>query len=159
MIPEIKAEEIRFFLQGKVKALLPFVNSQGQGFLFDQYVRKQLPVVESQIVGFRYFNVYGPREQHKGDMASLAAQLNRQLLEQDQVRLFEGSHGYAAGEQRRDFVFVDDAVDVNLWFLDHPEHSGVFNLGTGRSQTFNGISYSRDSVNTRPPPYIAADEA
>lgn len=109
-------------------------------FLFDQYVRRRMPAVENQIAGFRYFNVYGPREQHKGGMASVAVQFNRQLLEQDRVRLFEGTDGYADGEQRRDFVFVDDAVDVNLWFLDHPEHSGIFNLGTGRSQTFNDVA-------------------
>ncbi|RMG27537.1 MAG: ADP-glyceromanno-heptose 6-epimerase [Gammaproteobacteria bacterium] len=109
-------------------------------FLFDQYVRRVLPRAESQVVGFRYFNVYGPRESHKGRMASVAWHCNRQLLEGDAVRLFEGTDGYADGEQRRDFIYVGDAVDVNLWFWRHPEHSGIFNVGTGRSQTFNDVA-------------------
>lgn len=109
-------------------------------FLFDQYVRRRIPDAQSQIVGFRYFNVYGPREAHKGSMMSVAAQLNGQLLEGGRVRLFSGTEGYADGAQRRDFVFVEDAVDANLWFLDHPGCSGIFNLGTGRSQTFNDVA-------------------
>ena len=109
-------------------------------FLFDQYVRRALPAAKSQIVGFRYFNVYGPREQHKGSMASVAFHLNSQVLDTGKVRLFEGCDGYGDGEQRRDFIYVDDAVDVNLWFLDHPDQSGIFNVGTGRSQPFNDIA-------------------
>ncbi|NIP72283.1 MAG: ADP-glyceromanno-heptose 6-epimerase [Gammaproteobacteria bacterium] len=108
-------------------------------FLFDQYVRRHLPKARSQVVGFRYFNVYGPREAHKGSMASVALHVNNQILEDGYARLFEGSDGYGDGEQRRDFVYVGDAVDVNLWFLDHPDTSGIFNLGTGRSQTFNDV--------------------
>lgn len=109
-------------------------------FLFDQYVRRILPAAKSQIVGFRYFNVYGPREQHKGSMASVAFHLNTQVRDTGQVKLFEGCDGYGHGEQRRDFIYVGDAVDVNLWFLDHPEKSGIFNVGTGRSQPFNDIA-------------------
>jgi ADP-L-glycero-D-manno-heptose 6-epimerase len=109
-------------------------------FLFDQYVRRILPDVASQIVGMRYFNVYGPREAHKGSMSSVAYHLNNQLKEKGVVKLFEGSDGYGNGEQRRDFIYVADAVAVNLWFLDHPECSGIFNVGTGRSQTFNDIA-------------------
>ncbi|ROR29616.1 ADP-glyceromanno-heptose 6-epimerase [Inmirania thermothiophila] len=109
-------------------------------FLFDQYVRRRLPQARSQIAGFRYFNVYGPREAHKGGMASVAFHFNRQLLEDGKVRLFEGSDGYADGEQRRDFVYVGDCAAVALWFLDHPEASGIFNVGTGRSQSFNDVA-------------------
>ena len=109
-------------------------------FLFDQYVRRILPAAKSQIVGFRYFNVYGPREQHKGSMASVAFHLNTQVRDTGQVKLFEGCDGYGHGEQRRDFIYVGDAVDVNLWFLDHPDKSGIFNVGTGRSQPFNDIA-------------------
>ncbi|MFA7386928.1 MAG: ADP-glyceromanno-heptose 6-epimerase [Thiohalobacteraceae bacterium] len=109
-------------------------------FLFDQYVRRVLPAAKSQIAGLRYFNVYGPREQHKGSMASVAFHLNGQLLDVGRVRLFEGCDGYGDGEQRRDFVYIDDVVDVNLWFLDHPDQSGIFNVGTGRSQPFNDIA-------------------
>lgn len=109
-------------------------------FLFDQYVRRQLPNAKRQIVGLRYFNVYGPREQHKGSMASVVFHFNEQVLKTGKVRLFQGSDGYADGEQRRDFIYVGDVVDVNLWLLDHPQVSGVFNLGTGRSQTFNEVA-------------------
>ncbi|OBS09610.1 ADP-glyceromanno-heptose 6-epimerase [Acidihalobacter prosperus] len=109
-------------------------------FQFDQYVRRLLPGARSQIAGFRYFNVYGPREQHKGSMASVAFHLNNQLLESGRCRLFEGTDGYGDGEQSRDFVYVGDCADVNLWFLDHPDVSGIFNLGTGRAQTFNDVA-------------------
>lgn len=109
-------------------------------FLFDQYVRRILPSALSQVAGFRYFNVYGPREQHKGSMASVAFHLHHQLKKAGKVRLFEGSHHYGPGEQRRDFIFVDDVVNVNLWFWQHPEKSGIFNVGTGRSQPFNDIA-------------------
>lgn len=109
-------------------------------FLFDQYVRRLLPKAQSQIVGFRYFNVYGPREQHKGSMASVAFHFNNQIRDGGNVQLFAGCDGYANGEQRRDFVYVGDVCDVNLWFLDHPERSGIFNLGTGRSQAFNDVA-------------------
>ena len=95
---------------------------------------------ESQIVGFRYFNVYGPHEQHKGGMASVAFHLMNQLRDTGNVKLFEGSHGYEAGEQRRDFIFIDDVVEVNLWFKDHPNCSGIFNLGTGQARSFNDIA-------------------
>ncbi|VAX14635.1 ADP-L-glycero-D-manno-heptose-6-epimerase [hydrothermal vent metagenome] len=109
-------------------------------FLFDQYVRRILPGAESQIVGFRYFNVYGPREQHKGSMSSVAFHVNNQLDEGDVAKLFEGCDGYGDGEQRRDFVYVGDTVAVNLWFMQHPDKSGIFNLGTGRSQPFNDVA-------------------
>jgi ADP-L-glycero-D-manno-heptose 6-epimerase len=109
-------------------------------FLFDQYVRRQLSALTSQVVGLRYFNVYGPREQHKGGMASVAFHLNNQLIETGKVRLFEGCDGYGDGEQRRDFIYVEDVVDVNLWFLKHSGKSGIYNLGTGRSQPFNDVA-------------------
>ncbi len=109
-------------------------------FQFDQYVRRLMPTAQNQIVGFRYFNVYGPREQHKGSMASVAFHFNNQVKESGQLKLFEGCDGYANGEQRRDFVYVGDVTDVNLWFLDNPDKSGIFNLGTGRSQTFNDVA-------------------
>jgi len=109
-------------------------------FLFDQYVRRILPDRTAQVAGFRYFNVYGPHEQHKGRMASVAFHAYHQLLSAGKVKLFVGSDGYGNGEQRRDFVHVDDVVDVNLWFLERPTASGVFNCGTGRAQTFNELA-------------------
>jgi ADP-L-glycero-D-manno-heptose 6-epimerase len=108
--------------------------------LFDQHVRRVLSTAQSQVVGLRYFNVYGPREAHKGSMASVAYHLTRQLAESGEVRLFEGSGGYAPGEQRRDFIYVDDVVRVNLWFYEHPDRSGVFNVGTGASASFNELA-------------------
>ena len=108
--------------------------------LFDQYVRRVLPDAQTQVVGLRYFNVYGPREQHKRHMASVAFQLNKQLIETGKVRLFEGSDGYGDGEQRRDFIYVEDVTHVNLWLLEQPDTRGIFNLGTGRSQTFNDVA-------------------
>jgi ADP-L-glycero-D-manno-heptose 6-epimerase len=107
---------------------------------FDRYVRRVVPADASQVVGLRYFNVYGPREQHKGSMASVAFHFNNQLIADGELRLFSGSGGYADGEQRRDFVYVDDCCDVNIWFLEHPEASGIFNTGTGRAQTFNDVA-------------------
>jgi len=109
-------------------------------FLFDQYVRRLLPSAQSQIVGFRYFNVYGPREQHKGTMSSVAFHVSNQIKEDGKAKLFEGCDGYDNGGQRRDFVYVGDAVAVNLWFMDHPDRSGIFNLGTGRSQPFSDVA-------------------
>ncbi|MFV2060211.1 MAG: ADP-glyceromanno-heptose 6-epimerase [Gammaproteobacteria bacterium] len=109
-------------------------------FLFDQYVRRYLGKTKNQIVGFRYFNVYGPREQHKGTMSSVAFHVNNQIKENAVAKLFEGYDGYGNGEQSRDFVYVGDAVNVNLWFMDNPDKSGIFNLGTGNSQPFNDIA-------------------
>jgi ADP-L-glycero-D-manno-heptose 6-epimerase len=109
-------------------------------FLFDQYVRRLLPGAACQIAGFRYFNVYGPREQHKGSMASVAYHLSQQLDAGENPRLFEGCDEYGNGEQRRDFIYIDDVVDVNLWFLDNPGKSGIVNLGTGRCQSFNDVA-------------------
>lgn len=108
--------------------------------LFDRYVRRHLPDARSQVVGLRYFNVYGPREQHKGKMASVAWHFDRQVGETGIARLFEGCDGYGNGEQRRDFIYVADIAAVNLWLHDSPGVSGIFNLGTGKSQTFNDVA-------------------
>jgi len=112
--------------------------------LFDNVVRRMLPQAQSgktaQVVGFRYFNVYGPREQHKGRMASVAFHHFNQFRATGKVKLFGEYGGYAPGQQSRDFVFVDDVVAVNLWFLQNPSVSGIFNLGTGRAQPFNDVA-------------------
>lgn len=108
-------------------------------FLFDQVVRRRLPGADSQVAGFRYFNVYGPREQHKGRMASVAFHHFNQYRASGRVRLFEGYGGYGNGEQRRDFVYVGDVVKVNMDFLE-TRTSGIFNLGTGRAQSFNELA-------------------
>ncbi|HUX23327.1 MAG TPA: ADP-glyceromanno-heptose 6-epimerase [Burkholderiales bacterium] len=109
-------------------------------FLFDQVVRRRLPDAGSQIAGFRYFNVYGPNEAHKGRMASVAFHFFNQFQSEGRVKLFQGLDGYADGEQKRDFVSVEDVIDVNMHFLQRPSLSGIFNLGTGRAQTFNDVA-------------------
>jgi ADP-L-glycero-D-manno-heptose 6-epimerase len=112
--------------------------------LFDNVVRRMIALPQSgksaQVAGFRYFNVYGPREQHKARMASVAFHHFNQFAETGKVKLFGEYGGYAPGGQSRDFVFVDDVVGVNLWFLQHPDQSGIFNLGTGTAQPFNDVA-------------------
>jgi len=108
--------------------------------LFDQYVRRVLADRTAQVAGFRYFNVYGPREAHKERMASVVWHFFEQYRATGKVQLFEGSGGYAAGDQRRDFVSVEDVVNVNLDFLDHPDRSGIFNVGSGTAATFNAVA-------------------
>ncbi|MVW72340.1 ADP-glyceromanno-heptose 6-epimerase [Bordetella sp. 15P40C-2] len=108
--------------------------------LFDQVLRQRMSRLTAQVVGLRYFNVYGPHEQHKGRMASVAFHNMNQFLAEGHVRLFAGWDGYPDGGQSRDFISVDDVVAVNLHFLDHPETSGIFNCGTGRAQPFNDVA-------------------
>ena len=118
--------------------------------LFDQRMRRECGArfqrlvsdPTSQVVGLRYFNVYGPHEQHKGRMASVAFHQFNQFATEGKVKLFGEYGGYASGAQLRDFVFIEDVVAVNLWFFDHPEHSGIFNLGTGHAQPFNDVASS-----------------
>ncbi len=109
-------------------------------FLFDQVVRARIQKCTAQVVGLRYFNVYGPQEQHKGRMASVAFHNMNQFIAEGHVRLFGGWDGYPDGGQMRDFISVRDVVDVNLHFLDHPTQSGIFNCGTGRAQPFNDVA-------------------
>ncbi len=109
-------------------------------FLFDQLVRRRLDGRSAQIAGLRYFNVYGPNESHKGRMASVAFHAFHQFKAQGSVKLFVGSGGYADGEQRRDFIHIDDVVAVNLHFLEYGEMSGIWNCGTGRAQSFNEVA-------------------
>lgn len=114
--------------------------------LFDQVVRSALHEMPCntniQAVGFRYFNVYGPGEQHKGRMASVAFQHFNQYRAEGKIKLFGSYEGYGPGQHTRDFIFIDDVVAVNLWFFDHPEVSGVFNLGSGRTQPFNAVGHA-----------------
>ncbi len=109
-------------------------------FLFDEYVRRRLPRLNSQVVGLRYFNVYGPRESHKGTMASVAFHLYNQMKKGENPKLFRGCCGYPDGGQMRDFVYVEDVAKVNLWFLEHHGASGIYNCGTGRAEPFSNIA-------------------
>ncbi|MCC7487354.1 MAG: ADP-glyceromanno-heptose 6-epimerase [Burkholderiales bacterium] len=109
-------------------------------FLFDQLVRRRFEERTAQVAGLRYFNVYGERESHKGRMASVVWHFFNQYRAGGRVRLFGGSDGYADGEQRRDFVSVRDCVKVNLFLLDHPGCSGIFNVGTGTARSYNEVA-------------------
>ena len=109
-------------------------------FLFDQVVRKRFKNLTAQVVGLRYFNVYGPREQHKGRMASVAFHHMNQFKKDGYLKLFGAYDGWGNGEQSRDFISVEDVVKVNLFFLDNPDKSGIFNCGTGRAQPFNDVA-------------------
>ncbi|MEZ9761363.1 ADP-glyceromanno-heptose 6-epimerase [Vibrio splendidus] len=125
---------------------------------FDNYVRRIWKDAEkhgeklSQITGFRYFNVYGPREQHKGSMASVAFHLNNQMKAGENPKLFSGSETF-----KRDFVYVGDVAAVNLWFFQHGE-SGIFNLGTGNAESFEEVAksvinfYGKGEIETIPFP-------
>ena len=107
---------------------------------FDNYARRYFDAAESQIVGLRYFNVYGPQENHKGKMASMVFQMYNQWLAEKKVKLFDAYGDYGAGEQTRDFIYVKDVVKVNFFFWDHPELKGIYNCGTGHAHTFNTLA-------------------
>ena len=108
--------------------------------MFDQYYRDNLSKITSQVVGLRYFNVFGPREHHKEGMSSVVYHFYNQMITSKSINLFKGSHGYKDGEQRRDFIFVDDTINVKLWFLKNSNVSGIYNVGTGISRAFNDIA-------------------
>ena len=91
-----------------------------------------------QSLAMRYFNVYGPREEHKGSMASTVLHFYNQILETGKAKLFSGNDGYADGEQKRDFIYVKDVAEINLWFLEN-NISGIFNTGTGKSASFKDL--------------------
>ncbi|MBF0447955.1 MAG: ADP-glyceromanno-heptose 6-epimerase [Magnetococcales bacterium] len=107
---------------------------------FDRYVARFLPEIKTTVAGLRYFNVYGPREEHKGRMASMVYQLHDKIRKTGQAQLFCGSGGYEDGGQRRDFIHVSDVVDVNLFLARSATPiQGAFNVGTGKSRSFNAI--------------------
>ena len=110
--------------------------------LFDNYVRKltQKKFTKNQIIGLRYFNVYGPGEEYKNDMSSVIFKLNAQIKDLGYLKLFKGYHGYKDGQQERDFVYIDDIININLWFMENKKISGIFNVGTGKTCTFNNVA-------------------
>lgn len=111
-------------------------------YLFDQYIRRNLTTLDNQVVGLRFFNVYGPHEDHKGPMSSVVFHANNQIKENGKIKLYGKLDEVAAGEQKRDFVYVDDCVNVALWMIENPHISGIFNLGTGKAETFNLLAQS-----------------
>jgi ADP-L-glycero-D-manno-heptose 6-epimerase len=131
--------------------------------VFDHYVRElfRKGAIPTTVVGLRYFNVYGPREQHKDRMASVIHHFSRQMKELGKVRLFEGSGGYADGEQRRDFVYVRDLVRLNLYFAQVGEYAAspaerkiyhaIVNAGSGQSRTFNEVASALMQVHGKVP--------
>lgn len=104
-------------------------------FLLDQWVRAHRSTFSSQVVGLRYFNVYGPQENHKARMASVVWHFHQQILRDNKISLFAGSDGFL-----RDFVFIKDIVNINMHFFDHPQFSGLFNAGTGIARSFLDIA-------------------
>ena len=108
--------------------------------MFDRHVRQVAGGFRSPVIGFRYFNVYGPGEAHKGSMASVIHHFREQLKAGDEIRLFTGSDGYGDGEQVRDFIHVDDVVAANLWAWQRAAKSGIYNLGTGEARSFNDVA-------------------
>lgn len=108
-------------------------------YLFDQVLRAHMHELKAPVVGLRYFNVYGPHEQHKGRMASVAFHQYFQFKKEGRVRLFEGCLGYGNGCQMRDFVYVEDVINVAMYFMTAGK-SGIFNCGSGRAQPFNDVA-------------------
>lgn len=100
-----------------------------------------------QVVGLRYFNVFGPNEYHKGDMRSVVAKKFDEWRSTGRIALFKSNHpNYKDGEQRRDFVYIKDAVAATLFFLDHPSLTGVYNIGSGRAETWNVMAQAMGAV-------------
>jgi len=145
LIPFIYASSAAVYGTGRQFAEEPAnerpVNVYGWSKLvFDQHVRAQAAHTHSQVVGLRYFNVYGPREQHKARMASVVRHLALQVMDAGRVSLFGAHDGWGEGQQRRDFVHVDDCNAVALWFAAHPQVSGIFNCGSGLDRSFNSLA-------------------
>ncbi len=107
--------------------------------MFDRHVRARIATASSPVFGLRYFNVYGSREGFKGKMASTIHQFLQQCQRAGTIRMFEGSGNYAAGEQRRDFVYVGDLIKLNLFLAQGKSPSGIYNAGTGKSRSFNDV--------------------
>ena len=137
--------------------------------LFDRYVEQHLEGVDSAVAGLRYFNVYGPREVHKGRMASMSRQLCLQLSKNGVANLFQGSGGYGDGEQRRDFIYVGDCVNINLFLAEERRadglpFQGIYNVGTGQSRSFNDIAQTlikilgKGKVEYKPMPEVLQDK-
>ncbi len=125
-------------------------------YLFDQVLRSRMNSLSAPAVGLRYFNVYGPHEQHKGRMASVAFHQYFQFKKEGRVKLFEGCLGYGNGCQMRDFVYIEDVINVAMYFMTAGK-SGIFNCGSGRAQPFNDVALT--VVNSLTGSNMTLDEA
>jgi len=124
--------------QEKIENLRP-LNMYGYSkHLFDLWARRT--GLLKKIAGLKYFNVFGPNEYHKADMRSFCIKAFEQITSTGKIRLFKSYKSeYADGEQKRDFIYVKDAVDTTLFFYDNPQTSGLFNIGTGKARTWNDL--------------------
>ena len=108
---------------------------------FDQWVLKQ--GLQGKMTGLKFFNVFGPNEYHKGDMKSVAAKAYQRVVSEGKISLFKSYNPkYKDGEQKRDFIYVKDAVDVVMFLMEHHGINGIFNLGTGQARTWNDLAYA-----------------
>ncbi len=106
---------------------------------FDEWVYNQKAFDE--MVGLKFFNVFGPNEYHKGDMQSVIAKAYEKVTTEGKISLFKSYNPqYKDGEQKRDFIYVKDAVDIVMYFFDHPAQNGLFNVGTGSARTWNDLA-------------------
>ncbi len=119
------------------EALNPYAFSK---LLFDRYVMRHINMAKGKVIGLRYFNVFGPQEQHKCNMASMVYQMYQQIKDTGVIKLFKGSDGYADGEQKRDFIYVKDVANVNIWCGENTLENGIYNCGTGNATTFNSLA-------------------
>lgn len=109
--------------------------------MFDLWAQKHS--LFDRIAGLKYFNVFGPYEEHKGDMRSMISKAHQQIRKSGNIQLFKSYRPeYADGEQMRDFIYVNDAVAVTLYFLDNRNRSGLFNCGTGKARSWNDLAQS-----------------
>lgn len=135
--------------ESKLETLRP-LNMYGYSKqLFDLWAKRNK--ISDRIVGIKYFNVYGPNEYHKGDMRSVVHKAFEQVRDTGKVRLFKSLNpNYKDGEQMRDFIYVKDAVDMTLYFLDKPDKNGIFNVGAGKARTWNDLVISIFKALSRP---------
>lgn len=107
--------------------------------MFDEWVIKE--DLYDRVIGLKFFNVFGPNEYHKGDMRSVIAKAYQRVVTEGKMVLFRSHRAeYADGEQKRDFIYVKDAVDVVLYFMDHPRIGGIYNVGTGQARSWNNLA-------------------
>lgn len=125
--------------EDKIELLRP-LNMYGYSKqMFDLWLKRQ--GLLDQVVGLKYFNVFGPNEYHKGDMRSFVHKAFEQIRDTGKVKLFKSHRpDYSDGQQQRDFIYVKDAVEMTLFFAEHPEANGIYNIGTGRARSWNDLA-------------------